>query len=502
MVVQSQALEQQEHVYAISELARKSRARPHLVTVGKTFSGKTRFTVHTSSSVSDRKTRTQLVSDIHSSCGDARVRIKCHSSTKINRATSLETLDRIFGSDQIVFDPLGSISRSRAMVDFAAKIRGELGERVGGIYWNAVWQTLYVVLDHQQYLEDNKFQRADLVAAEKAVCENMLSSCGGEVADYVRALRLSFEMPSIELVPVDNDSYWNRSGLFNRFGRKLNAPAFATLLGLSGASLGTTTIAADANSEPVEVSEPAVSGPNAKIAVSGGFLNLGEGNLDDDNGFAAISGSVSVPLSERMGLQIDGAAGTLDDGNFHGIGGHIFSRDPEVGLFGIVGAYVDIDRDAPFLDQDIGYIAAETEIYLDDFTFSAVAGGSFGENLDDGFFGSVDFGWYATEDFFLTIGAATSGETSIVGTASFEWQPAVDGWSGMSFFAEGAVGSDDFASVNAGIRFYFGNGPTLKDRHRRDDPPPNAAMAPITEGAVRTKVQQTSTSSYPYPSAT
>ncbi|MEM9277465.1 MAG: hypothetical protein AAGA76_02710 [Pseudomonadota bacterium] len=502
MVVQDQAAEQREHVDVICKLARKSRARPHLVTVGKSFSGKTRFTIHTSNAVSDRKARKQLLNDMRASCIDVGFRIRCHSARKISRATSLEALDLVFGGDRIAFDPLGAFSRSRAMVNFAARIREELGDCVSGIYWSTAWQTLYVVLDHRRYLEENKFQRIDLVTAEKAVVENIMTSCGDEVSNYVRAVRLRFQVPSIALVPVDKASYWNRSGIFNRLGKRLNAPAFATVLGLAGASVGTTAIAADANLEPTEVSEPAVSGPNAKIAISGGFLNLGEGNIDDDNGFGAISGSLSVPLSERMGLQIDGAAGTLDDGNFHGIGGHLFLRDPNVGLLGIVGAFVDIDRDAPFLDQDIGYVAAETEIYLDDFTFSAVAGGSFGDNLDDGFIGSVDFGWYATDDFYWTVGAATSGETSIVGTASFEWQPAVDGLSGMSFFAEGAVGSDDYASVNAGIRFYFGDGPSLKDRHRRDDPPPNSVMAPLTEGAVRTKAEESSSSSYPYPTPT
>ena len=40
----------------------------------------------------------------------------------------------------------------------------------------------------------------------------------------------------------------------------------------------------------------------------------------------------------------------------------------------------------------------------------------------------------------------------------------------MALFADGGVGEDDYSHLIGGVRIYFGDNKTLKDRHRKDDP--------------------------------
>ncbi len=89
---------------------------------------------------------------------------------------------------------------------------------------------------------------------------------------------------------------------------------------------------------------PAVDGLNAKLGGFGGWIDNARNNPFAVPGFAlqgnrsqALFGglaSVSVPLGERFGLQLDGLA-TSARGAFAGGGGaHLFTRDPSVGLLG------------------------------------------------------------------------------------------------------------------------------------------------------------------------
>ena len=76
---------------------------------------------------------------------------------------------------------------------------------------------------------------------------------------------------------------------------------------------------------------PAVSGINGNISIEGGAL--------DKDGFGALSGSVSLPIGQRFGLQLDGSVGLLDDEFYGSAGGHLFWRDPAYAFLGIYGSY-------------------------------------------------------------------------------------------------------------------------------------------------------------------
>jgi hypothetical protein len=77
---------------------------------------------------------------------------------------------------------------------------------------------------------------------------------------------------------------------------------------------------------------PAVDGINAKIDGYGGGGN-------HSNGFYGSGASVSVPLAQQWGLQLDGDGGSEKGIGAYGGVGHLFWRDPSIGLLGAYGSY-------------------------------------------------------------------------------------------------------------------------------------------------------------------
>ncbi len=209
---------------------------------------------------------------------------------------------------------------------------------------------------------------------------------------------------------------------------------------------------------------PAVSGVNGKISLEGGAL--------DAEGFAAFKGSISLPLGQQFGLQVDGAVGVLDEEFIGGGGGHLFWRDPSIALLGIYGSYTTIEA----LDGDIARLGVEGEYYWNQLTLKAVIGAEFididapvdydGTNL----FAFSDLSYYANDNLELSVGHRYTGEKHAL-ALGVEYQLSQQVFaSGVSLFAEGRIGEDDYKGAWAGVRMYLGDEKTLIRRHREDDP--------------------------------
>jgi hypothetical protein len=74
---------------------------------------------------------------------------------------------------------------------------------------------------------------------------------------------------------------------------------------------------------------PAVSEFNGKLSYEGGNMDSSTG----DN----LEGSFTVPVGHSFGAQADALFSRIGNHGFYGGGGHLFWRDPDVGLFGISG---------------------------------------------------------------------------------------------------------------------------------------------------------------------
>jgi hypothetical protein len=220
---------------------------------------------------------------------------------------------------------------------------------------------------------------------------------------------------------------------------------------------------------------PAVDGINGKIAGYGGGEN-------GSKGFYGTVGSLSIPLAQQWGLQLDGDLGSNSGIGYHAGAAHLFWRDPSIGL---LGAYISYLHDNGTENAVLGHIsantarfAAEGEYYLNRWTLKGLAGVetvSINSNVvplsvPNRFFAHASIGYYVTDNFKLSAGHAYTFGTHFL-TLKAEHGFALGGGRMASLFAHGWVGEGGNNGALAGLRIYFGQrDKSLMDRHRQDDP--------------------------------
>lgn len=408
--------------------------------------GKQTLTVHAASTAMSGKQSRRLSADLRAKMPQTRVRVKRHPARTLARARSLENFLRPFAHDQLIFDPSGVFDRGAMLVQLVHGARELYGALIKKCLWHSPTGTLFVILDY-----------SGLAAkpGEAAVKTSIESSLREAVSDdprkrFIKSVRLGFHEPALATVPVDAASLEVQDTVFGRFSKNVYMASVVTALGI-----GASTARANEGNQ-------AVSAPNGEIAIMGG-------TLDDESAFFAEA-AVTAPAGEQHGFRLDGVAGTVDGEFVGGAGAHFFWRNPDVGLFGVAAGYLNAEANGPLgNDQEFGVVAAEGEVYQDQITISGLAGYQFSNSSsDDGFIARADVEWYPDDDVMLTVGVETNPSHDTLGRMGVEFRPSIEALPGLSFFAEGAIGDDDYSRAFAGIRFYFGEGATLKDKHRRD----------------------------------
>jgi hypothetical protein len=220
---------------------------------------------------------------------------------------------------------------------------------------------------------------------------------------------------------------------------------------------GSLAMAADISSPSTL---PAVSGPNGKVEIGGGFTDLNDLSSDDIfKGGAALS----FPVGDMFGIQADLSA--VDAFGETAVGGamHAFTRDPNSYLLGAYGGYVDAGS------SNVWYVGPEAELYLDNISIEAIGGYMDISSVGSKFYAVGDVALYATDNLRLAVGASTvAGFDSA--HAGMEWFMGDTGLP-ASLTLDGRVGEDGFTSVTAGLSLYFGGeDKSLIRRHREDDP--------------------------------
>ena len=232
---------------------------------------------------------------------------------------------------------------------------------------------------------------------------------------------------------------------------------------------------------------PAVDGINGKIDGYGG-------GASHSDGLYGANGSLSVPLAYQWALQLDGSVGSDKGIGSEGGAGHLFWRDPSIGLLGAYGSYshwnginVGVGRiradggidllGSDHISVDTSRAAAEGEYYASRFTLSGIAGVQMvGVNsnllrfsVPDRFFDVFRASYYVTDNFQLSIGHLYFGSNAL--TLGFENGLPLGEGRMASFFGEATLAEGGDKAVLAGVRIYFGqHDKTLIERHRQDDP--------------------------------
>jgi hypothetical protein len=225
---------------------------------------------------------------------------------------------------------------------------------------------------------------------------------------------------------------------------------------------------------------PAVDGINAKIDGYGGGAN-------HVNGFYGGNGSLSFPIAQQWGAQIDGGVGSFDGSGWSRGAGHLFWRDPSIGLVGAYGSYFHWNGigalTIPRIGVNVGRFAAEGEYYWSRWTFHGLAGYETVHlnvpnvanlpgllSIPNRFFDSVSASYYVTDNFKLSIGHLyIYGRNGL--TLGGEYGFALGGGRMASLFADALLAESGNNAVLAGLRIYFGQrDKSLIRRHREDDP--------------------------------
>jgi hypothetical protein len=213
----------------------------------------------------------------------------------------------------------------------------------------------------------------------------------------------------------------------------------------------------------VDLTLPAVSGPNGKIEFALG------GITDPDAAIFSAGGSFSMPLTHSFGLQADIGFSNTDSDWSAGGALHLFTRDPSLYLLGVTGGVVVADG------VSLVAFGPEAELYLDRVSIEAWAGwASANYDVDpldeDGFFFTGDLAWYITDDWRVSVGGSSVlGEGSLRLATEYLFADV-----GVPLSATGELRAyeADRWSFKVGLKGYFGeDGKSLIDRHRQDDPP-------------------------------
>lgn len=386
--------------------------------------------------------------------GESKLVIKRHSERLLTRYKSLERFSSPFNHDEILYDPTGIFARSIGLVRFAVRLRKNQKQHIRGVYWQGHARTVYVWLDQRcrdELAGEEKY--AGIVRFDTTARQVLAEECGISCSKFVRKVQFGFSSPCDEALPVDIASETRLSTRL-KLGKKART--------LSGAIAALGLLPAGAAFAQQADGNQAVSAVNGEIAAFSG---------DRDGDLAGfVEGAVTVPFANQFGARFDVMAGTSSDAFMVGGGIHIFMRDPELGLLGVAVGAVNTDRNTVNVpDQLTTVMGTEFELYKGQVTFAGFAGfQSTDEGGESGVVGRLDTEWYFHDNLMLSAGAETNPEHDILGRIGVEYQPDLEGLSGLTFFAEGAYGDDDFSRAYAGIRYYFGGSKSLKDRHRRD----------------------------------
>lgn len=428
--------------YKVAEVLR-SIAGPIFAATWTANGQKSSLTVHASIAPRRRELQTNILNALRN-IGIHRVNVRFHASSALLSPKSLEKLVAKFAGDRIVYDPTSSLTGAQALIAASHSVRASLGERVRGLFYAPRLRTFYVSLESARVVVGEKLRVAELANIEKAVVSAVASAFRGH--ESCPSVRVGFGLPATVLVPVDHASTAGRElGFVRAIKRYWKPVAVAAMFGLGGATAA-------------KAGDPAVADPNFKA--SGQF-----GNVIDDYAWFA-QGQFTAPLGEDFGLQIEGGGGELNGHQFYGVGGHLFTRDPDLYLLGLFGGYAR----APDFDVEVARAGAEAEFYLSDLTILATAGYQFSDSaVQEGAFGSIDLRWYVSKNFYIQGGAFAEKER-VYGRAGFEWQPGFMALPGLAFNVNGVFGEDDYRSIMGGLTYYFGAPVSLMDRHRRYDP--------------------------------
>lgn len=174
------------------------------------------------------------------------------------------------------------------------------------------------------------------------------------------------------------------------------------------------------------------------------------GSIDSETA-TSLYGALTLPIASPVGLHIEALADRLDEEKSGNIGGHLYWRDADVGLFGLIGSHTEYEFDG--FEADIESLGLEAEIYLGPFSFAAQYArlDSDMPSLDQEHYLALDAHWSITDAWYLQGGTRRLAEDD-VGYAELSFTPG-SGRSPLTLY--GGATWDAFESQYVGLDYAF-----------------------------------------------
>lgn len=211
---------------------------------------------------------------------------------------------------------------------------------------------------------------------------------------------------------------------------------------------------------------------NDAVSALNGKVEGAYGKVDDTYS-RGIAGSLSIPVAQSWGIQIDSLYQHAAEDDFYGLGAHFFTRKSETGLLGLVAGGMHSGTIDNFA------VAVEGEYYLPWVTLGGYAGydnvQSNGSVVaysprvtdhDDFALANLYLAAYPMDNLMLRFDWLNRINRNFY-SLQVEYQTPVKG---LAVFGVVGLGDNDFFQLQGGVRWYIGKDKTLKARHRQDDP--------------------------------
>lgn len=197
-----------------------------------------------------------------------------------------------------------------------------------------------------------------------------------------------------------------------------------------------------------------------------GQISIKGGTLDGD-GTGLVEGSVIAPFEGKFGAQFDLTGGVAGNSRLLGVAGHLYWRDPRVGM---VGGTLSHGRRFGKDDIKIFRAGIDGAYYFNRLTLGAGVAYRVG-NVHHHRALFISAVAYPIDNLALRVGGGfISGDDDIV-RFGIEWQSLPRTVQGLSLFADIVIepGDKQYRSFIVGLRYYFGAGQKTLLRYHREN---------------------------------
>jgi hypothetical protein len=208
---------------------------------------------------------------------------------------------------------------------------------------------------------------------------------------------------------------------------------------------------------------------NVAVSEITGTASVAPGKVDSDDSINT-EGSVTIPVKKGFKFQFDGLYADVDKDDYSGAVGRFFWQNKDT-------AYLGIDIGGVLSDHVDSYEGSiEGEYYFNKITIGGKTGiasikydqdVTFIDTDEQKIFGSLYINFFPLADFLLSSKVENRFDNNSFSVSAEYLLPILDG---LSVFGTGMTAEHGYNHWFVGLRYYFGGGESLKEKHRSKAP--------------------------------